>query len=95
MDCKQTTLAMSDPPCRGKTDIGMSRLSLSDDDKHVRDCLVETTRSLGCKVSIDSMVRKHDPQQLRSDPLFSHPCSQIRATFLQSEKGNASGLLRA
>ncbi|KAF7550747.1 hypothetical protein G7Z17_g5500 [Cylindrodendrum hubeiense] len=34
---------------------GMSRLTLSDDDKKVRDWFVETTKSLGCKVTIDAM----------------------------------------
>lgn len=37
------------------TDTGMSRLTLSDDDKKVRDWFVETTKSLGCKVTIDAM----------------------------------------
>jgi hypothetical protein len=37
------------------TDTGMSRLTLSDDDKKVRDWFVETTRSLGCKVTVDAM----------------------------------------
>lgn len=33
----------------------MSRLSLSDTDKQARDWFVETTKSLGCKVTIDNM----------------------------------------
>ncbi|KAF7551721.1 hypothetical protein G7046_g7627 [Stylonectria norvegica] len=33
----------------------MSRLALSDDDRKVRDWFVETTKSLGCSVSIDAM----------------------------------------
>ena len=33
----------------------MSRLTLSDDDKKVRDWFVETTKSLGCKVTVDAM----------------------------------------
>lgn len=33
----------------------MSRLALSDADKQVRDWFVETTKSLGCKVSVDAM----------------------------------------
>lgn len=33
----------------------MSRLALSDADKSVRDWFVETTRSLGCTVSVDQM----------------------------------------
>ncbi|KAH7136395.1 hypothetical protein EDB81DRAFT_802072 [Dactylonectria macrodidyma] len=37
------------------TDTGMSRLALSDDDKKARDWFVETTKSLGCKVTIDAM----------------------------------------
>ncbi|KAI7770499.1 hypothetical protein LZL87_002870 [Fusarium oxysporum] len=37
------------------TDTGMSRLALSDSDKTVRDWFVETTKSLGCKVTIDSI----------------------------------------
>ena len=40
---------------RGPNDIGMSRLSLSNSDKQARDWFVETTQSLGCKVSIDVM----------------------------------------
>ena len=36
-------------------DTGMSRLALSDDDKKVRDWFVETTKSLGCDITIDSM----------------------------------------
>ncbi|PSS06807.1 hypothetical protein M430DRAFT_37845 [Amorphotheca resinae ATCC 22711] len=39
----------------GTTDIGMSRLTLSDADKQVRDWFVNTTESLGCKVQIDAM----------------------------------------
>ncbi|PMD65899.1 Zn-dependent exopeptidase [Hyaloscypha bicolor E] len=39
----------------GPTDIGMSRLTLSDADKQVRDWFVETTKSLGCDVNIDAM----------------------------------------
>lgn len=39
----------------GDTDIGMSRLSLSDTDKQARDWFAETTESLGCKVSVDAM----------------------------------------
>ncbi|KAK0631046.1 hypothetical protein B0T17DRAFT_487348 [Bombardia bombarda] len=37
------------------TETGMSRLSLSDADKQVRDWFVETTKSLGCTVSVDAM----------------------------------------
>ena len=41
---------------REQTDTGMARLSLSDDDRHVRDWFVETTKSLGCTVQVDKMV---------------------------------------
>ncbi|KAF5016771.1 hypothetical protein F66182_11435 [Fusarium sp. NRRL 66182] len=37
------------------TDTGMSRLALSDADRIVRDWFIETTKSLGCKVTVDSM----------------------------------------
>jgi hypothetical protein len=37
------------------TDVGMHRLALSDADKEVRDWFVETTKSLGCDVKVDSM----------------------------------------
>jgi hypothetical protein len=37
------------------TEVGMRRLALSDDDRHVRDWFVETTKSLGCTVTIDEM----------------------------------------
>lgn len=33
----------------------MARLALSQEDKQVRDWFVETTKSLGCKVTVDSM----------------------------------------
>lgn len=39
----------------GEADTGMQRLALSDDDKHVRDWFVETTKALGCEVTIDEM----------------------------------------
>ncbi|KAK4978424.1 hypothetical protein LTR66_010593 [Elasticomyces elasticus] len=37
------------------TETGMSRLALSDTDKQARDWFVETTESLGCSVTVDSM----------------------------------------
>ncbi|KAF2199356.1 amidase [Delitschia confertaspora ATCC 74209] len=37
------------------TETGMSRLALSDSDRQARDWFVETTESLGCKTTIDSM----------------------------------------
>jgi acetylornithine deacetylase/succinyl-diaminopimelate desuccinylase-like protein len=33
----------------------MFRLALSDDDKRARDWFIETTKSLGCEVTVDSM----------------------------------------
>jgi acetylornithine deacetylase/succinyl-diaminopimelate desuccinylase-like protein len=33
----------------------MARLALNDDDKKVRNWLIEQTRALGCKVTIDQM----------------------------------------
>ena len=48
-------LCASSDISRGPNDIGMSRLSLTDSDKEARDWFVETTQSLGCKVSIDVM----------------------------------------
>ncbi|KAK1086391.1 hypothetical protein LTR48_003633, partial [Friedmanniomyces endolithicus] len=38
-----------------KTEIGMSRLSLSDTDKQARDWFHKTTTALGCKVHVDAM----------------------------------------
>lgn len=40
---------------KAPTETGMSRLSLSDADKEVRDWFVDTTKALGCEVTIDSM----------------------------------------
>jgi hypothetical protein len=37
------------------TETGMCRLSLSDADKQARDWFVDTTKSLGCKVTVDRM----------------------------------------
>ncbi|KAK0639783.1 putative beta-alanine synthase [Cercophora newfieldiana] len=37
------------------TETGMSRLALSDSDKSARDWFVETTKALGCEVSVDEM----------------------------------------
>ncbi|KAK2744039.1 hypothetical protein FQN57_004492 [Myotisia sp. PD_48] len=37
------------------TDTGMQRLALSQDDKQVRDWFVETTKGLGCNVTVDEM----------------------------------------
>ena len=41
---------------RGRTDVGMSRLTLTDHDKSARDWFVETTKDLGCSVTVDEMV---------------------------------------
>ncbi|KAI1387935.1 amidase [Hypoxylon trugodes] len=37
------------------TETGMARLALSDSDKQARDWFVETTKALGCNVTIDAM----------------------------------------
>jgi len=37
------------------TQVGMSRLALSDSDKQVRDWFVTTAKSLGCQVTVDAM----------------------------------------
>jgi hypothetical protein len=37
------------------TDTGMSRLTLSDADKHARDWFMDTTKALGCSVTIDAI----------------------------------------
>ncbi|KAI1079881.1 amidase [Whalleya microplaca] len=37
------------------TETGMSRLTLNDADKQARDWFVETTKALGCEVSVDAM----------------------------------------
>ncbi len=37
------------------TATGMSRLALSDADKQARDWFIDTTKSLGCHVTVDSM----------------------------------------
>jgi acetylornithine deacetylase/succinyl-diaminopimelate desuccinylase-like protein len=39
----------------GSTETGMARLALSDDDKKARDWFVETTKKLGCSVTVDAM----------------------------------------
>ncbi|RJE23576.1 Beta-alanine synthase [Aspergillus sclerotialis] len=39
----------------GPTDTGMQRLSLSEEDKKVRDWFIETTKSLKCNVTVDEM----------------------------------------
>lgn len=41
--------------CSGPTDTGMQRLALSEDDKKVRDWFIETTKELGCNITIDEM----------------------------------------
>jgi hypothetical protein len=40
---------------RKSTETGMSRLALSDADKAARDWFAETTKSLGCEVTVDAM----------------------------------------
>ncbi|KAJ4135195.1 hypothetical protein NW768_004816 [Fusarium equiseti] len=76
--CKWGTgLKWGDKP----TDTGMSRLALSDSDKTVRDWFVETTKGLGCKVTIDSVGnifairpgRKDGPPTLAGSHLDTQP----------------------
>ncbi|KAM0549839.1 hypothetical protein ACHAPJ_009281 [Fusarium lateritium] len=63
------------------TDTGMSRLALSDSDKTVRDWFVETTKALGCKVTVDSTGnifavrpgRKDGPPTLAGSHLDTQP----------------------
>lgn len=38
-----------------ETEFGMQRLALTDDDKAARDWFVETTKALGCHITVDSM----------------------------------------
>ncbi|KAM7188906.1 hypothetical protein V8F33_010353 [Rhypophila sp. PSN 637] len=52
---KPWTNHLSTPGNLSETETGMSRLSLSDADKKVRDWFVDTTRSLGCVVKVDAM----------------------------------------
>lgn len=49
----------------GPTDIGMSRLALSDADRQVRDWFVKTAKeSLDCKLQVDSeFLKSHDNSQ--------------------------------
>lgn len=39
----------------GPTDTGMQRLSLSEEDREVRNWFVETTKALKCNVTVDEM----------------------------------------
>lgn len=66
----------------------MSRLSLSDSDKSARDWFVETTRSLGCQVSVDAMVKTSISSQPALWFCRSHRYSHNRVTPLQLERGN-------
>lgn len=43
------------PKSSEPTETGMARLALSDTDKQARDWFVETTKALGCTVTIDAM----------------------------------------
>lgn len=45
----------SNYPSSAPTETGMSRLSLSSADKQVRDWLVETTKALGCSITVDAV----------------------------------------
>lgn len=59
---------------RNPTDTGMSRLTLSDADKSVRDWFVSTTKSLGCEIKIDAMGIL--------PPLYSPDTPSLTTTFL-------------
>ncbi|KAF2765528.1 Zn-dependent exopeptidase [Teratosphaeria nubilosa] len=54
----------------GETEIGMSRLSLSDADKQVRDWFHATCTSLGCKVHTDAMGNQFAPTGGRYDGIL-------------------------
>lgn len=40
---------------RNPTDTGMQRLTLSEEDRHVRDWFVQTMSGLGCNITIDQL----------------------------------------
>ena len=48
-------LRFTDNPSRAATKTGMKRLALSNSDKQVRNWFVDTTKSLGCEVTVDEM----------------------------------------
>lgn len=68
---------------RESTEVGMSRLALSDGDKQARDWFVETTKSLGCKTHIDKMgnIFAIRPGRREGPPTFagSHLDTQVRS----------------
>jgi acetylornithine deacetylase/succinyl-diaminopimelate desuccinylase-like protein len=54
--CSPNTFDLADANDNSKpTETGMARLALLDSDKAARDWFVETTKALGCQVTIDSM----------------------------------------
>lgn len=57
----------------GPTEIGMSRLSLSDTDKEARDWFERTTKALGCTVTTDQMGNQFAVRPGRKDgpPTFA------------------------
>ena len=65
----------------GPTEIGMSRLSLSDTDRQARDWFAETTKALGCKVHYDAMGNQFAvrPGMLHN---FYNSISRLMITFL-------------
>lgn len=65
----------------GPTEIGMSRLSLSDTDKQARDWFAETTKALGCKVHYDAIGNQF---AVRPGMLHQsyHSISRLMITFL-------------
>lgn len=68
-----------------ETETGMSRLSLSDTDKQSRDWFTETTKALGCTVTVDAMGNQFAvrPGQKEGPPTFagSHLDTQPTVSF--------------
>jgi len=57
----------------GPTETGMSRLALSNADKKARDWFHETTKTLGCTVTVDQMGNQFAvrPGQKQGAPTFA------------------------
>lgn len=68
----------------------MSRLSLSDPDKQVRDWFVETTKSLGCQVTVDEMGNIFAIRPGRRDGLATFAGSHLDT---QPRGGRYDGIL--
>jgi hypothetical protein len=72
---------------RGPTDVGMHRLTLTDEDRQARDYLVEKCKSLGCQVSVDAMGNIF---VLRRKPYF-----HVNCYFVAGSLGAVSGTLHS